>query len=217
MLQILIQYHNLFIQGFLVTLQILVISILIGLLAGTVLGILAAKYSKDLSQILKYAKFIVKVIPFIVLLFWLHYPLQSILGIVVDPLLTGIFALSLVNTILTANLICGELELLPQVYIDAGITLGMSKMQIIQYIELPLLLRRILPSLLLNQASILEMSLFASLISVPEIFRTAQSINSMIYKPVEIYTLLILFFFIILGPLHLLVNKLEKKYSINYA
>ena len=62
----------------------------------------------------------------------------------------------------------------------------------------------------------LEYTLFASLISVPELFRTAQSINAMIYKPVEIYSLLIIFFLIILVPLHLVVRFVQKKYVAQY-
>jgi polar amino acid transport system permease protein len=117
----------------------------------------------------------------------------------------------------TAHIVTIELELLPKSYREAGITLGMSKNQVVKYIELPLLIRRTLPQLLLNQASMLEYTLFASLISVPELFRTAQTINAMIYKPVEIYSLLVLFFLAILAPLHLFISWLQKKYVAEYA
>jgi len=165
----------------------------------------------------KVARFITKVIPVLVLLFWLHYPLQGMLGIVIDPFWTTIFALGLINIIAVANIVASELELLPKSYREAGITLGMSKNQIVKHIELPLLVRRTLPQLLLTQAAMLEYTLFASLISVPELFRTAQTINAMIYKPVEIYSLLVLFFLIILAPLHLLISWLQKKYIAEYA
>ena len=217
MFQVLIQYHNLLLQGFLTTLKLLGCIMLIGVPIGTLLGVIGGRYNHELGKIIKASRFITKVIPVLVFLFWLHYPLQGLLGIVVDPFWTTVLALGLINIIATAYVVTTELELLPKSYREAGITLGMSKNQVVKYIELPLLIRRTLPQLLLNQTSMLEYTLFASLISVPELFRTAQTINAMIYKPVEIYSLLVLFFLLILAPLHLLISWLQKKYVAEYA
>jgi His/Glu/Gln/Arg/opine family amino acid ABC transporter permease subunit len=217
MFQVLIQYHYLLLQGFLTTLKLLGCIILIGIPFGILLGVIGGRYNSEIGKVIKASRFITKVIPVLVFLFWLHYPLQSLLGIVVDPFWTTIIALGIINMIATAHIVTIELELLPKSYREAGITLGMSKNQVVKYIELPLLIRRTLPQLLLNQASMLEYTLFASLISVPELFRTAQTINAMIYKPVEIYSLLVLFFLAILAPIHLLISWLQKKYVAEYA
>ncbi len=217
MLQILIDYHHLFAQGFLTTLKLLGSIILIGVPLGTLLGIVGGRYSKELGSMISGARFVTKVIPVLVLLFWLHYPLQGLLGIVVNPFWTTVLALGMINMIAVAYLISAELQLLPKSYRDAGITLGMTSNQVIMYIELPLLVRRTLPALLLIQAAMLEYTLFASLISVPELFRVAQTINSMAYQPVAIYSLLVLFFFIILAPLHILISWIQKRYVPKYA
>ncbi len=216
MFQVLLQYHELFLQGFLTTLKLLGGIILIGIPFGILLGIIGGKQNKKLGIIIKGARFLTKVIPVLVLLFWLHYPLQGLLGVVINPFWTTILALGLINIISTAAIVVTELELLPKSYREAGLTLGLSSNQIIRHIELPLLVRRMSPQLLLNQAAMLEYTLFASLISVPELFRTAQSINAMIYKPVEIYSLLIIFFLVILAPLHLAVKIIQKKYTTQY-
>jgi ABC-type amino acid transport system permease subunit len=216
MLQVLAQYHALFLQGFLTTLKLLGGIMLIGIPFGVLLGVIGGRYSKEFASIIKSARFLTKVIPVLVLLFWLHYPLQSLLGVVVNPFWTTILSLGLINIIGTAAVVVTELELLPKAYREAGLTLGLSSNEIIKHIELPLLVRRTIPQLLLNQAAMLEYTLFASLISVPELFRTAQSINAMIYKPVEIYSLLIIFFLIILVPLHLVARFLQKKYVAQY-
>lgn len=199
------------------TLKLLGCIMLIGVPLGTLLGVIGGRYSTELGNIIKLGRFVTKVIPVLVLLFWLHYPLQGMLGVVIDPFWTTIFALGLINAIATAHIISSELGLLPKSYREAGITLGMTKNQVVRHIELPLLIRRTLPQLLLTQAAMLEYTLFASLISVQELFRTAQTINAMIYRPVEIYSLLIIFFFIILGPLHLLTSRLQKRYATKYA
>jgi His/Glu/Gln/Arg/opine family amino acid ABC transporter permease subunit len=217
MFQVLINYHHPLLQGFLTTLKLLGFIMLIGVPLGTFLGVIGGRYSSGLGKAIKGARFITKVIPVLVLLFWLHYPLQGLLGIVVDPFWTTVIALGLINTIAVASIVHTELQLLPKSYKEAGITLGMSSNQIVKYIELPLLMRRMLPQLLVIQASMLEYTLFASLISVPELFKTAQAINAMIYQPVAIYSLLVLFFLIILTPFHLLIGWIQKRYITNYA
>jgi ABC-type amino acid transport system permease subunit len=67
--------------------------------------------------------------------------------------------------------------------------------------------------LLAVQVAMLQMTLFASLISVEELFRVAQRINSTIHKPIEIYTALAMFFIIICVPAYILAFYLRQKYT----
>lgn len=216
MFEILIQYRHLFLAGFLTTIKLWALIIIIGVPFGILLGVIGGRYSKTINRLVSSLKFVTKVIPVLVLLFWLHFPFQALLGVVINPFWTTIIALGFVNLVAVAFIIQSELKLLPLAYREAGITLGMSKKQIVRHIELPILMRRVLPSVSLNQATMLEYTLFASLISVPELFRVAQSINAMIYDPVAVYSLLVLFFVIILAPLHLFITWYKKRSVIEY-
>lgn len=216
MLGILFEYKVLFLQGFLTTLKLILTIIFIGVPLGVLLGIVGGRYSRFVGRSIRGLKFLTKVVPVLVLLFWLHYPLQALLHVVIDPFWTTVFALGSINAIATAFIVQSELELLPRSYRDAGQTLGLSKKEIVQFIELPILLRRITPTVGLHQATMLEYTLFASLISVPELFRVAQTINSMAYNPVAIYSLLVLFFFMLLTPFHLLLSLLQSRYTVAY-
>jgi ABC-type amino acid transport system permease subunit len=217
MIDVLITYQDRWIEGLSVTLQLLGLVAVIGILLGTLLGVIGANYSSLARYIVSSGRFFTKVIPVLVLLFWFHYPLQALLRVVIDPFFTTVIVLALVNTLAVAYIIQNELLLLPSAYRDAGKTLGLSSLQIVRKIELPIIFRRVVPGLFLLQAAMLEYTLFASLISVPELFRVAQSINAMIYRPVEVYSLLVFFFILILAPLHLLSLYLKKKWNIIYA
>ncbi len=213
MLDILINYHDAFLRGLAVTLGLVVLIALIGIPFGVAVGVVGARVSRSIGSIVSGIYFLTGAIPILVLLFWMHYPLQSILHVVIDPFWTTVIALGFVNFILTAELVRRELDLLPKAYREAARTLGLPTIKIARFIELPILSRRAIPQLLANQGKMLEYTLFASFISVPELFRVAQNVNAMVYRPVEVYSLLVLFFLIILGPLHLVVRSLEKKYA----
>jgi ABC-type amino acid transport system permease subunit len=216
MFEVLIQYKYLFLTGFLTTIKLWALIILVGVPFGILFGVIGGRYSKTFNKIVTSLKFITKVIPVLVLLFWLHYPFQAILGVVINPFWTTVIALGFVNLVAVAFIIQSELKLLPVAYREAGMTLGMSKKQIVRHIELPILMKRVLPNISLNQATMLEYTLFASLISVQELFRVAQSINAMVYDPVSVYSLLVLFFVIILVPLHLFITWYKKRSVIEY-
>jgi polar amino acid transport system permease protein len=213
MIGILITYHAAFLGGLLVTLELVACIALIGVPLGIGIGVIGARHSPAVGGSIHALHFLTSAIPVLVLLFWLHYPLQSILHIVVNPFITAVFALGLTNLILTAKLVCHELGLIPPAHREAAKTLGLSGMQTARLIELPILSRRVIPQLVSNQALMLQYTLLSSFIAVPELFRVAQNVNSMVYRPVEVYSLLVLFFLLILCPIHLLVNHLKQTYA----
>lgn len=207
---------DVFLGGLCTTLAILLLVTALGAAIGIPLGVIGSRSSKQIGYLIQKLRFITRVIPVLVLLFWFHYPLQAILSVVIPPFWTSVAVLSLINIIAISSLVRIELVQLPKQYREAAMTLGLNSRQTIRHVELPILYRRLLPRLLEQTATMLEYTLFASLISVNELFRVAQSLNAMLYKPVEIYTLLVLFFFIILTPLYAAANYLKKKYRYLY-
>jgi ABC-type amino acid transport system permease subunit len=133
--------------------------------------------------------------------------------VVVSPFVTAVFALSVVNVFAVAELIREALADFPRSYSVAARVCGIPTIKIVTAIQMPIITRRILPSLLGIQVGMLQASLFASLISVDEIFRVCQRINAEVYRPVEIYTALALVFLIVCAPLHGLARWLKWRFS----
>ena len=150
-------------------------------------------------------------------LFWLHYPVQAIFQVVIDPFYTAAFTFTVVNIFGVADLVRGALTDFPSQYLTAAQVCGLPPRKTVIRIQLPILLRQILPGLLMLQVTMLHVTLFASLISVEEIFRVAQRINAQIYKPVEIYTALGLFFLMVCVPVNGLALWIKNKYTRNLS
>jgi len=216
-LRILIDYRVGLWAGLLTTGKLCLIIWTTGLMIGTLLGILAHQRPASIGIGLKTASFFLASIPTIILLFWAHYPLQELLGIVVDPIVTAATLLSLVNIVTIAQMVRTAMDDFPAQYRIAGTVCGMSSRAILRRIELPILARHLIPQFLTQQVNMLQMTLFASLISVEEIFRVAQHVNSIMYKPVEIYTTLALFFIVICLPLNVLAYGLKTKFTRNLS
>jgi len=209
-LDILISYHSELLSGLWVTIELFVVVSAIGILLGVLLGALGARY-KEAGVFVKIFSFILGSIPLLVILFWFYYPFQTILGISISAFTTAVISLALINVAVIAELIRGVLEDFPKQYISVAQMSDLSPRQVFSRIQFPMIFRQILPSLLTTQVFILQATLFASLIAVPEILRVAQNINSVIYKPIEIYTSLAIFFILILAPLNYFAYVLRKQ------
>lgn len=210
-------YREGLLSGLFVTLGLSLIVWLSGLIFGILFGALAYKQRESTGFALKIFSFLLASTPVLVLLYWLHYPLQAMLGIVVIPFVTAAFALSLINVISVAQIVRDALDEFPEQYVTAGKVCGLTSKEIFAKIQFPIIFRQTIPQFLTLQVNMLQLTLFTSLISVQELFRVAQQINSQIYKPIEIYTALAIFFIAICLPINLLAYWLKKKYTRNLS
>jgi ABC-type amino acid transport system permease subunit len=214
---ILITYHLAFLQGLGVTLRLCGLIWLTGLVGGVGIGVVGAYRHGSWGRFIRGASFAFSAIPTLVILFWLHYPAQAAFNVVIDPFYTAALTLSLVNLFAVGECVRAAVADFPRQYIVAGRVSGMSTRQIVRYVQLPILFRELLPNLMILQVNMLHASLFASLISVEELFRVAQRINSLIYRPIEIYTALAVFFLAVCLPIHVLAAWLKKRYTRDFS
>ena len=180
---------------------------------GIVLGVTSANFPKSWGHFTHGMSFAFSAVPTLVVLFWLHYPAQAVFNVVIDPFYTAALTLSLVNIFGVGEMVRQSVSDFPKQYLIAGQVCGLSLRESVMKIQMPILFRQLLPGLMFLQVGMLHATLFASLISVEEIFRVSQRINSTIYRPVEIYTALACFFLMVCLPINLLAAYLKKRYT----
>ena len=215
--RILSRYESQILEGLWVTMQLVGWIWALGIIGGLLLGVAGHRWKLLVGVPSRIASFSLSGIPILVFLFWLHYPLQALLQIVVNPFYTAVTAIGLVNVFLVADTVRNALNDFPRQYESAGSVVGLSRREIVTKIQLPIILRQILPGVVFLQVAMLQATLFASLISVDEIFRVAQRINSEVYRPVEIYTGLALLFLVICLPLNGLGYWLKRRYTRDFS
>jgi len=215
--EILSDYRNLFLEGLGNTLLLCLYIYPIGLLLGTLLGTISYKYRFTFGIVTRGFSTIISATPILVILFWLHYPMQYMLDVVINPFYTSIFAISTVSIFLISDIIYNSLSEFPKQFISAAKVCGIRHQTIVFRIQLPIIVRQVLPSIINILVVVLQTTLFTSMISVNELFRVSQQINAEIYRPVEIYTAIGFFYvgisLLIFGVAYLFKIKFTRNLS----
>lgn len=206
------RYHEALLAGALKSLELAGLAWTGGLILGIPLGIWRASLGRGNRQrgfsVLSMAA---SSIPVMVYLLWCHYPLQSALGISLPPFLTAAFVFMLYNTLTIGEVVRSAVEDLPLSFSFAARATGVRGATYVRFVLLPLALRNALPGYLVSQVGVLHMTLFASLISVDELFRVTQRINAIEYNAVGVFSLLALFYFVLSFPLLLLAGVANQR------
>jgi ABC-type amino acid transport system permease subunit len=101
----------------------------------------------------------------------------------------------------------------PTELISTAKVLGLSSVQIAKKVQFPIIFRQLLPQIIVLFSFILQATIFCSFISVGELFKKAQEINADIFKPIELYSIVALFFISICLFINLLSLYFKRKYS----
>lgn len=207
---ILRESHAAFLAGLSTTVRLCLIVWFTSLFLGSGLGI-AASRSWIMRAGLGGVSALFAGVPALVVLFWLYYPGQAILGVDVSPFSTAALALSMIGIVFVAESILRSIEEVPSQYALAGAVAGLSRQDVLRYVTVPLILNSFVPRLLVTFVSLFQMTFFAAFISVDELFRAAQRVNAIVYRPVEIYTALALFCMAVSLPLYATAAWLRKR------
>lgn len=215
--EIFLAYREGFMQGLAVTLKLCILVWFIGISVGTGIGVLSARFEKTFGAMSKIISTLISGVPILVLLYWLYYPAQQQLQVDIPAFNIAVFALSFINVFMVSELVRNAIKDLPGQYLMAAKVSGLSERTIVTRIQIPLIFKHLLGPVLLAQITMLHSSIFASLINVDDIFRQIQRINAMVYKPIELYTALALFFIVITVPLNVIAYYLKRKYARDYS
>lgn len=197
------------VEGFLMTLYIsLGTFILSGIIASVSLFF---QYSNVI--ILNYmAKFYVDCIrgtPLIMQIYLFFYIIGSALEIQ-NRFIAGVIILSIFEGAYISEILRGSLESIDKGQIEIAKSIGYTKTQIYRYIVFPQLLKRTLPALTGQFASIIKDSSLLSVIAVIELTQTMREISSTNFRLFECYIVLGLLYLILTMPLKFISKKLEK-------
>jgi polar amino acid transport system permease protein len=156
-------------------------------------------------------------IPLLVLLLWVYYGLPVLLDIKLGVFSAGLVALVVGDSAFEAEIFRGGIQSIERGQIEAAYSLGLSYYASMRYIILPQALRRILPPLGNQFVYMLKMSSLVSVIGLSDLTRRANELVVTVYRPLEVYTVLVLEYLVLILIVSWLVRKMERRMGANVA
>jgi polar amino acid transport system permease protein len=159
---------------------------------------------------------LVRSIPLLPMLFWVFYGLPIIfksmgMNVPIDAFWGAVITLALSDSAFTAEIYRAGIQSIAKGQTEAAQTIGLNYVQTMRYVVLPQAIRRILPPLANQFIYIVKMSAFASVIGMQELTRRANELVVTEYRPLEIYSLLILEYLVLVLIISAGVRWLERR------
>ncbi len=205
--EVLWRYRNAFWHGWLLTVALSIISLILS----TLIGLVAALCRRSSVLIIKYISIgyieCVRGMPLLVLILVLFYVVANAMNIT-DRFLVGVVVLSLFAGAYIAEIIRAGIESVGASQRESARAIGLTTAQTYRYIIFPQALRQALPPLAGQFASLVKDSSLLSIIGLAEFTFTAQQVSSATYSTLESYLPLAIGYLILTLPISLWTNTL---------
>ena len=177
-IQVLFQGNNLLriLQGLGVTIGISIVSVLLSMILGTLLGIVMTSQSKVIRLLTRFYLEFIRIMPQLVLLFIVYFGLARNFNINISGESSAIIVFTLWGTAEMGDLVRGAITSLPKHQFESGQALGLSKVQLYRYIIIPQVLRRLLPQAINLITRMIKTTSLVVLIGVVEVTKVGQQI-----------------------------------------
>ena len=184
-----------------------------GLVIGLTLACLRRLSIPGLTPLIDVYTYVFRGVPVLVLLFMVYFGLPSV-GIKVPPIMAMAMSLGLVASAYLAEVFRGAFNSVNPVEILAAQAMGMTKLQILFYIDLPQMLRFAVPGMINEFTSVLKYSPFAYTVGIPEITKQAIALTATTLRGIEIYLAVGILYFAIYRILLLFIQLVNRYYQI---
>ena len=197
-------------SGLTTTIFISVVSIIISMILGFIVAVPSLAKNKFLTYInIGYVE-IVRAVPLLVLILWIYYGLPIMTGISFSPFVSGIIALSISESAFQAEIFRAGINSIKKAQWEAGSSLGLTFFKRLRFVILPQAIKNILPAIGNQFVYVLKMSSLVSIIGIGDLTRKSNELVVTTYRPLEIYTFLILEYLVLILIVSYFVRKLEK-------
>ncbi|MBK3773296.1 ABC transporter permease subunit [Azospirillum brasilense] len=204
-------YRWLFLNGTLVTIGLTAAVVVLGLLLGLVGGLAQLSRFAVLRWISWAYIELFRCTPLLVQLLWFYYALPMLTGIQIDAVTASVLTLSLYGGSFYAEVIRGGVVSIEAGQSEAGLALGMTPAKVMRRIVLPQAVKRMIPPLM-NQSIIqFKNTSLVSVVAVPDLLYQGQVAATDTFRPLEVYTIVALIYFVVLAPLTAIVKRGEKQ------
>lgn len=201
-------------QAAFLTLHIATLGVCLSLIVG--LCCAAIRYSKIpvLKEIVLIYTSLSRNTPLLIQLFFLYFALPKI-GVKLTSVQCAVVGLTFLGGSYMAETFRSSLETVSSLQVESGMCIGLTHRQIMQYVVLPQAFAVCVPGVCANIMFLMKETSVFSAVALADLMFVAKDLIGLYYKTEEALLILVVAYFILLLPICVLANILERR--LRYA
>jgi len=203
-------YRVLFIRGWLVTVLLSAIALVLSCVIGAILALLRRTRFLPLRYFARIYVETIRGTPLLVQLIIFFYVVATAFDIE-NRYVVGVLVLSVFSCAYISEVIRAGIESVGKSQLDSARAIGLSTAQTYRYVIFPQAIRQILPPLAGQFASLIKDSSLLSIVGISEFTLNTQNVNSYASSPFESYIPLAIGYLLLTLPISLWTQSLEQR------
>ena len=198
-------------SGLYYTILLSVTAISISIVVGLIVALPGLSQNLYLRSINRVYVELVRAVPILVLILWVYYGMPQLAGISIVVFWAGVTALALSDSAFEAEIFRAGIQSVEKGQYEAAHSVALNYTDTMRFVILPQAIRRVLPALGNQLVYMLKMSSLVSIIGMQELTRKANELVVTEYRPLEVYTILVLEYLVLILIVSAAVRWLERR------
>ena len=198
-------------DGLYYTIALSVTAILISIILGLLVALPGLASQRPARVVNRVYVELVRAVPILVLILWVYYGLPQVADISISVFWAGVLALAISDSAFQAEIFRAGIQSIDRGQHEAAHSISLSYVDKMRYVILPQAIKRILPALGNQLVYMLKMSSLVSVIGMEELTRRANELVVTEYRPLEIYTVLVLEYLVLILVVSVAVRWFEMR------
>ncbi len=193
------------------TILLSVTAISISIVLGLLVALPGLSQKRSLKLVNRSYVELVRAVPILVMILWVYYGLPQVADIAISVFWAGVIALALSDSAFQSEIFRAGIQSINRGQYEAAQSIALNYRDTMRFVILPQAIKRILPALGNQLVYMLKMSSLVSVIGMQELTRRANELVVTEYRPLEVYTVLVLEYLVLILIVSAGVRWLERR------
>ena len=201
-------------KGFLFSVQLTLVAMIGGIALGTILALM--RLSSKQWLVLPAAAYVntLRSIPLVMVILWFFLLIPLLIGRPLGAEVSAMITFTVFEAAYYSEIMRAGIQSVPKGQVSAGYAVGMNYAQCMRFIVLPQAFRNMLPVLLTQTIILFQDTSLVYAVGAYDLLKGFEVAGKNFNRPVEMYLLAALVYFVICFSLSMLVRRLQKRIAI---
>jgi len=201
-------------KGFLFSLQLTLVAMVGGIALGTLIALMRLSGKKWLVYPAAFYVNTLRSIPLVMVILWFFLLIPLLIGRPLGAEVSAMVTFTVFEAAYYSEIMRAGIQSVPKGQVSAGYAVGMTYAQCMRFIVLPQAFRNMLPVLLTQTIILFQDTSLVYAVGAYDLLKGFEVAGKNFNRPVEMYLLAAVTYFVICFSLSMLVRRLQKKIAI---